>query len=129
MLFSVLQAMVRPSVLSFPASMPRYAILVTIWPVGQLNVPPDGLRAWLLPEGVFVLSKEFGVLNALPSETVVVQLCATAVLMIGRRLSCAGRGSPEMGSSERSSEHKLTAANADRFFIENVRKGVNSKYF
>jgi hypothetical protein len=27
-----------------------------------------------------------------------------------------------MGSSERSSEHKLTAANADRFFIGDERK-------
>ncbi len=73
LLLSVLHAIVKPSVLSFPASIPRYATLVITCPAGQLNVPPDGLVT-LLPNWSFWLSNEFGVLNALPSDTVDVQL-------------------------------------------------------
>ncbi|MSR67510.1 hypothetical protein EXS65_01630 [Candidatus Peribacteria bacterium] len=76
---STLHAIVRPSVLSFPASMPRYAMLASSEPEGQVKLPPAGLVT-VLPFSFVWLSMVLGVAVAAPRVRVQEEVDATCPL-------------------------------------------------
>jgi hypothetical protein len=99
--------------------MPRYATLVATCPDGQFSVAPAGRKAWVFPKVSCVLSKESGVLNADPSETVVVHDWAVATGIDHGSLSGSAELMSPNGMDVRICEVMPSRARAVRFCIKN----------